>query len=273
MKLFSALIVVAVALLVASVVVVVADESIVAELETVKLNPDEMLVVSFEGQEAVYVAYSAPPQVRVTLEEISSSGCSGVVKLAIVNSSGGVYECEVMLFSSKPFTLSIRKSSSYASTSEVQSYHCPANVTFRLVVPIALNWQSNTTSTSSNEAIPVSLWAVDPWKVAVYCFFIPLFGVTAALDVRDMKRRRAGKWGFLESFSLFVRYMFYAFLLSFAAIALGTFAFFIYSSATGFSVDLRLGDLLISFLAFMAFGVVYAIGKWRGWYELVDEED
>jgi len=171
----------------------------------------------------------------------------------------------------KPFNLTLAKLVRGMGEMELRTYRCPGNMTFKLVVPLAL--KSSASYGSSEIAMPISFWSIEPWKIAVYCIFIPLFGVTAFLDLKDMKRRKVGRWSLNDSIALILRYMFYALMLSFIAIALGTLGVFVYSSVMAFSIDLKLGDLLASFILFSVVAVFYGLARWRGWYELIDEED
>ncbi|MHC1637489.1 MAG: hypothetical protein ACXQTU_04895 [Candidatus Nezhaarchaeales archaeon] len=256
-----------------SLVIVHAQEQTIVEIsDKVMLDSQELFIVKFHGEERVIVVYSTPPQVSVEVRELSASSFEGLIALGILNTSNDkVYKCELLFSSIKPFNLTLIKFMHNVGEVELRTYQCPGNITFKLIVPLA---SKSSISHNTNEVIvPISFWSIEPWKIAVYCVFIPLFGVTALLDLKDMKRRKAGRWSINDSIALVLRYMFYAFMLSFIAIAIGTFGMFVYSSATSFSIDLKFGDLLTSFILFSVVAVFYGLARWRGWYELIDEED
>jgi len=248
------------------------NEFIINLGDKIILGPQDKLVIEVYGEDRVSIAYLQSPEIAVELVEFLQSSFQGLVTLRLVNTSNvTTIKYEILFYSLKPFNLTIAEISINEGKRILGSYVCPANVTLKLSMSLALRQEAR--ARRSNLAIPVSFWSVDPWKIAVYCVFIPLFGVTAILDLKDMKRRKAGRWGLNDSIALMLRYMFYAFLLSFIAVAVGTLGIFIYSSLTASSVDLKLGDFLISFLLFSGLAISYGIAKWRGWYELIDEED
>jgi len=249
------------------------NEFVINLSDKIILGPQDKLVIEVYGENRVSIAYSRSPEIAIELAESLESSFQGLITLRLLNTSNvTTIKYEILFFSLKQFNLTIAEISIDEGRRILGSYVCPANVTLRLSMSLAPQQEAKAQE-KSELAIPISFWSIDPWKIAVYCVFIPLFGVTAILDLKDMKRRKAGRWGLNDSIALVLRYMFYAFLLSFIAVAIGTLGMFIYSSLTAFSVDLKLGDLLTSFLLFSGLAAFYGIAKWRGWYELIDEED
>ncbi|MCS7139672.1 MAG: hypothetical protein N3F04_07030 [Candidatus Nezhaarchaeota archaeon] len=229
-------------------------------------------MVEVQGSDRVFVMYRRDPNVLVELAEAFGASFEGIIILRLNISKFSVIDYDLSFYSISPYNLTISKISTTDGKRVIASYACPAGVTLRLIMELTATPASGIREPSMS-SIPASFWLIDPWKLLVYCFFISLFGATAFLDLKDMKRKKAGRWSLNDSIALILRYMFYAFLLSFVAITILTFGMFIYSSLTAFSLELKLGGLLTSLIMFLIIAIIYGLARWRGWYELIDEED
>ncbi len=237
--------------------------------DKITLVPGEALVVRLYGKERVVTLYSFPGHAKVELLESFLQGLFyGTVIVKLDSSTERACEGEFVFRSLAPFNLTLAKTGA-SSEVTVKTYVCPANVTLRLLVYLGLEKDSRPISVN----IPVRYFDADSWMMIPHAIFTSLFGITLMLDLRDMKRRKAGRWGPLDSVALALKYFFYASLVSLAVVALWTLGSHIYAFLTTDAVSLKLGGLLVSSIASSVMGLTYAVARWRGWYELIDEED
>ena len=248
-----------------------AQEQVSIEIrgERVPLAPGEALVVKLYGREKVTTVYSFPSYVRVELTESFSQGLFySVITVRPDFSINKECEGELIFRSSTPFNLTLTKMGT-ASERIIKTYACPANVTLRLLTSLGLDEGLRRLDVSAL----VPIFDVDPWAIIPYAIFTPLFGVALLLDIKDMKRRKAGKWDLIDSLALTVKYLFYASLVSLLVVVLWTLGYSIYTLLVMGTATIKLGGLLLSLTASSIMGLIYAVAHWRGWYELIDEED
>lgn len=248
-----------------------AQEQAIIEVRSdrVPLAPGEALVVRLYGKERVVTLYSFPSSAKVELtERYLQELFYGAVMVKPNFSAEKTCKGELIFRSWSPFNLTLAK---MGATSEdaIKTYVCPANVTLRLLLCLDLEEDLKPAYIGA----PAQLFDVEPWGLISYAIFIPLFGVTLMLDLRDMKRRKASRWDLLDSIALSVKYLFYASLVSLVVVAFWTLGSLIYSSLTLGVASFKLGGLLVSSIVSSAMGLTYAVARWRGWYELIDEED
>lgn len=254
-----------------SIATTCAQEPVITAIsDDVVLGSGEFLVINVQGAGVVTIRYSIPSDVSIKVEEAFREGFLGVVTLAIANPI--TYKrgmCELLFSSIEPFSLTLTR---YTQEGEEKlvTYQCPGNITFKLVIPLASRIGSQSIVKTP---ISISLWSLEPWGIVVYAIFIPLFSLTAYLDLKDMKVRKAGRWSINDSIALVLRYMFYAFAISFAAVIIITFGTLVYSLMTTSSIVLKLGNLMMSLIMFIGLAMLYGVARWRGWYELIDERD
>jgi len=255
-----------------SLTMVCAQEPMITAIsDDVVLRSGELLMIKVQGTYVVTLNYLIPPDVSIKVEEAFREGFRSIVTLTIINPT--TYKrsmCELLFSSIGSFNLTLTK---YSQEGEVRlnTYHCPGNITFKLVIPLTSEIDSQ--SIISKIPVSLSLWSVEPWGIVVYAVFILLFGLTAYLDLKDMKVRKTGRWSINDSIALVLRYMFYAFALSCAAVVLITVGVLAYSLAATLSIDLKLGNLIISLIMFIGLAILYGVVHWRGWYEFIDERD
>ena len=147
------------------------------------------------------------------------------------------------------------------------TYRCPANTTLVLVFTLhpapqvvkeggagwrlGLSWESH-------------------WPLLSYAALIPPFTAAALLDLRDLKTRK-GRASRAEGAAVVLRYMFHASLLALALSSLAVAAAGLYELAVGTTLRLELGALALGSAATGLIALLYALAKWRGWFEGVDE--
>jgi hypothetical protein len=237
--------------------------------DKISLAPGETLAIKLYGKERVVTLYSFPSHAKVELvEQHLQEWFYGIVTVRLNFSVEKTYKGELIFRSWGPFNLTLAKMSS-ASEDVIKTYVCPANVTLRLLLQLGLeeSWKSASINAQ------VQLFDVDSWGLIPYAVFTPLFGAVLMLDLRDMKRRKSGKWGLLDSIALAVRYFLYSSVVSLAVVALWTLGSLIYALLMTGAASFKLGGLLASLIVSSAMGLTYAVARWRGWYELIDEED
>ena len=237
--------------------------------DRIPLAPGEALIVKLYGRERVVTLYSFPSSAKVDLVESYLQG--GFYGSVIVKPNLTVKEAcmgELIFRSWGPFNLTLVKMGT-ASEYAIKTYVCPANVTLRLLVHLDPERELKPVSAG----VPALLFDVDPWALIPYAVFTPLFGATLMLDLRDMKKRKTNRWSRLDSIALAIKYLFYASLISLVAAALWTLGWLIYASLAMGTAPVKLGGLLVSFIISSVMGLTYAVARWRGWYELIDEED
>ncbi len=240
----------------------IASRAIVIEVPEVDLrNKEDYVAIAFSSEREVLVAYSQAEGARVYLYEV---GGTGWVKVELVNNTSVE---QVLAFSSmSPIYLNVSLVSSERATLMAR-YVVPANTTLQLVLhmnpPAAPKRLELDLIAMLTPRLPI-------WEYAIYAILFAMFLSTAYLDSRDHKRRHP-RWGKLDTFSLFIRYGFYASMLSFLFILLGTVISSILAEFFLIELQASIMDALLAFFAFMALAVIYGFAKWRGWYDLVDE--
>lgn len=257
--------------LVGLAIVYAQEPMIVAISDDVVLGSREPLIIRVQGSRIVALSYSIPSDVLIKVEETFREDFRSIITLTIINSTThGRYVCELLFSSVETFNLTVVKYT-YGGEARLRTYQCLGNITFKLVIPLVP--KADSLSLVSERPVSISLWSVEPWGIAVYAVFISLFSLTAYLDLKDIKTRKAGRWSINDSIALMVRYMLHAFMMSFVAVALVTLGILIYSLVVASSIDLKLGNLIASLIMLIGLAVLYGVTRWRGWYELIDEED
>ena len=249
--------------------------NMVVEVPQVLFYQEDLCVmVLYHGSDSIYLVSSQHEGLTLRTSEYADAvNFSGQLLIAPSEFREAQYKAVLAFFSSKPFTVKVFLTDrSLKPLSKIGVYKCPGNVTIQFVIPIAV--KGRVASNTVEEFLPgFTIPYLPAWELAIYAAVFPLFIVAAFLDLGDMKRSEKRKrWTKLDSFALVVRYLFYACFFSFLLILLASFCFLVYGVATRTGAGFSLTDLIISFSLFAGFSTIYLIAKWRGWYDLIDEE-
>jgi len=176
------------------------------------------------------------------------------------------YKYLVALYSASPFTTNITIVSGGRYSTE--TINCPPNVTIQLTFNLINNF---TGSVRTSPQIPIYL-STPIWSLAILALTTCLFMTSAVLDVRDYSRIKKDRWGIQESIAVIVRYLLYSSLISFILSTILTIGTSIYMSIAYKTTSFEFSWLLTPFIVLIVNTLVYQICKWKGWYDVVDEE-
>ncbi len=254
--------------------VALAANMVVEAPQVLFYQKDLYVMVLYHGSNSIYLVSSQHEGLTLRKSEYANSvNFTGQLLIAPSEFKESQLKAVLAFFSSKPFTVRVLLTDrSLKPLSEMGVYKCPGNVTIQFIIPITV--KGKLSSDTLKGLLPsFTIPYLPAWELAIYAVVLPLFMAAAFLDLGDMKRSEKRKrWTKLDSFALAVRYLFYACFFSFLLILLASFCFLVYGVATRTGVGFSLTDLVISFSLFASFAIIYLIAKWRGWYDLIDEE-
>jgi len=228
------------------------------------------IVLNYFGSDEVYVLTSQlpPESFDVRVGNTSKEGIySGVIYVRVTKQLiDSTYKYLVALYSVSPFTANITIVSGGRYSTE--TINCPPNVTIQLTFNLLNNF---TGSVKTLPQVPIYL-STPIWSLAVLALTTSLFITSAVLDVRDYSRIKKDRWGVQESIAVIVRYLLYSSLISFILSTILTIGTSIYMSITYKTTSFEFSWLLTPFIALLVSALAYQICKWKGWYDVVDEE-
>ncbi|MBC7113293.1 MAG: hypothetical protein H5T34_04650 [Candidatus Methanomethyliales bacterium] len=251
--------------------------SVSSEIVTVRLQPITLFDVNREYVYAEYIGSAdiilavvrSDPGILVEGGKQVGDTAVGYVKVYIVNITSKSYLCTLAMVSSQPFTVNISLRSGDIPSSQPQSVSVPANITTQIEIPIVHgSYQQPVQFTSAIGYFP----AFPLWSILAYAALIPMFLITAYLDKGSLKSLRK-RWSAFDTFALTVRYLFYSSLVIFILVTFGLVFEFVMVRFYSWVIQLHVGDWLLSCALLSLLGLMYGIGKWRGIFDNIDEED
>jgi hypothetical protein len=205
--------------------------------------------------------------VTLRLSESYDEGSAGVIEIYVKNLTSSSVPYSLILYARQPIELNI--SLVRGGISEpLGIYHVPANVSVQLDFRIL---KMNEVEGLDAYILGLVTPKMPLWEYLIYLTVLPLFLITGFLDLKDFKRRYR-RWGRLDTLALILRYAYYASFFVLLFVGLGSLISLIYGHALRIKAIIALSDLLLAFILFSSLAIVYGIGKWRGWYDLIDEE-
>ncbi len=173
----------------------------------------------------------------------------------------------VVLYSVSPYVINVSRVSS--NNVLVDILKSPGNVSLQLMFRLV----NNLSGVYGSQRIQIPPYLKAPlWNIAIIIASLIMFTATAVLDVRDYSQVKKDRWGIGESIALVVRYLTYGSLIAFLGAAIVTFGLAMYSSLVYYTFNFEVSWLLTPFLILVINAVTYYLCKWRGWYDVIDEE-
>ncbi|MCS7097984.1 MAG: hypothetical protein NZ922_03275 [Candidatus Methanomethyliaceae archaeon] len=214
------------------------------------------------------VVVRSDPNINVEIFKQINDVTSGYAKIYLTNTSRQSLTCIIGMFSYEPFSVSILARTTGVAVQQPQIISVPGNVSVQIEIPIIYGryQQPVEMKSETNYSPNFPLWAI-----ISYGIIIPMFLATAHLDKGSLKLLKK-RWSQLDTFALILRYLFYAFLVIFFISTIAIIAEFI-MIRIGMISTLHIGDWLLTCTIFSAIALVYGIGKWRGLFENLDEEE
>ncbi len=230
----------------------------------------EYIYAEYKGNAEIIVAVvRTDPGILVEEAKQVSDLTLGYIKVYLVNVTSKSYLCTIAMISSQPFSANISLRAGDAQTSQAQSISVPANITAQIEIPIIYGSYQQPIQLTS----PVGYTPAFPlWSIIAYAVFMPIFLVTAYLDKGSLKALRK-RWSAFDTFALTVRYLFYSSFIIFILVTFGLMFEFVMVRFYSWIIQLHVGDWLLSCALVSVFGLFYGIGKWRGLFDNIDEED
>ncbi len=237
----------------------------------IDLSLNDELRISYAGSSEVYVLTSNLPQdVFVTSVQNSSGsgGYGGLIYVKLIKAVQGSYDYVIAFYSINSYVVNISliKGGSYLS----ESLNCPANITLQLIFKLLSNSSIQEPQPIFRE-VPAYITPTI-WSLVIMATFTSLFMVTAFLDVRDYSRIKRDRWSIQESIALTARYLLYGSLISFIASSITSLAITAYSNMVYGSHSFNPSSVVIPLTLLIASAIAYGICKWKGWYDVIDEE-
>lgn len=214
------------------------------------------------------VAKSNPGILVESIKQVDETSI-GYVRIYLTNTTSKSYLCTIAMVSSQPFSLNISLMSGELPASTPQSISIPANITAQIEIPIIYgSYQQPVQIVPTVGYLPV----FPLWTFIAYVVLIPMFVFTAYLDKGSLKAMRR-RWSAFDTFGLTIRYLFYSSLVIFIFVTVGVIFEFFMVRFYSWAIQLHAGDWLLSCALMSVFGFIYGIGKWRGLFDNIDEED
>ncbi len=243
----------------------------VVQKDVVLTSLNDRVIISYSGSDPIYVLTSELSDAFI-VDVISGSGGgqqSGSVHMRLAKQVANLTDTSflVVLYSASPYVVNISRYSS--DDVFVDLLRCPGNVSLQLVFKLI----NNLTGAYAPQPLQIPMYLRPPiWNVAVMAVLLAMFVSAAALDVRSYSLIKKDRWGVAESVALVVRYLLYGSLVAFVASALITMGLTAYNNLTYGTVTFEVSWLTTPFIVLVVNAVAYYICKWRGWYDVIDEE-
>ncbi len=248
---------------------VYASEGVVIKVPKIHLtSPNDYVIVRYESEGTVVVSYSKVENIEAFIESISDEhGSKGEIEIHLKNATNKAVLYTLIFSSNKLIELNISIVKE-GIASLIASYVIPGNISAQLELSMLRTLEVKPLNFGLLDMISPSL---PTWEYIIYFTLFPLFLVTGYLDVKDYKRKFK-RWSKMDTFSLLLRYAFYASSLILVFILIGAFISIVLARLLRIGPLITLTDLMLASTLFLVLTVIYAIGKWRGWYELIDEQ-
>lgn len=233
----------------------------------VELDVNDELRITYSGINDIYVLTSHLPQdAFVTL--VQGSGYSGAIYVKVSRIIRGTYDYIVALYSVSPYVVNVTivRGGKYVT----ESLNSPANVTLQLLFRIVVN-STYQSGTSIITQIPTYLKPTT-WSLVTMVVIPAFFFTSAILDIRDYSRIKKDRWGIQESIALVMRYALYASFITFIVTLIIALALMMYSQLTYGFLTFDPPSVITPLTLLVASTIGYAICRWKGWYDVVDEE-
>ncbi len=228
----------------------------------------DVLFAVFNGTSDVSVAVlKSDPSLSIEIYRSLGNGSSGYITASITNATR-LYDLSLAMYSSNAYDVEITLRGAEIRE-PIQTMHLPANMTAQVNLQL-------TYIGYAAPVIPVVGIQFSPafplWSEAVYAGLLAMFLLTAFLDGRDLRIKRK-RWDRLDTAALLLRYLFYAFVATFAVITGGIALEAVLSTAFSVALPILVGDWLVALVLLAIFGIIYGLGKWREIFENIDEEE
>ncbi|MEM1680244.1 MAG: hypothetical protein QXT01_02805 [Sulfolobales archaeon] len=229
------------------------------------------IIINYSGTDYIYVLTSDLSDVFIVdvLSTSASGQYSGAVYMKLAKHAINIDDSSflVVLYSTSPYVINISKVSS--NNVQVETLRCPGNVSLQLMFRLI----NNLTGNYGPQPVQIPQYLKAPlWNVVIVTLLLLMFAATALLDVRDYSQIKKDRWGVGESIALVVRYLVYGSLIAFLCAALITIGLTIYNNFMYRSSSFDISWLFIPFLILVVNLIAYYICKWRGLYDVIDEE-
>lgn len=232
------------------------------------INRDYIHLEFFGPSEINIVVVRSDPNINVEIFKQMNNGTSGYAKIYLTNTSRQSLTCIIGMFSHEPFSINILARTIGTTIQQPQIISVPGNITLQIEIPIVYGRYQQPIETKSEAKYSPSF---PLWAIISYGVIIPMFLATAHLDKGSLKLLKK-RWSQLDMFALILRYLFYAFLVLFFIFTMAIIVEFI-MVRMGIIFTLHIGDWLLTCAIFSAIALLYGIGKWRGLFENLDEEE
>ncbi|MGQ9759291.1 MAG: hypothetical protein ACUVQ5_01790 [Candidatus Methanomethylicaceae archaeon] len=252
--------------------IVTSNESINIRIQPVIIFDvsNEYVYVQYRGDADIVIAVvKSDPGILVEgLKQVGGTA-QGYLKIYLLNTTSKSYLCTLSMVSMQPFSVNVTTGAGDGLSSQGQFVSLPANITAQFELPIVYgSYQAPVQLTS-----PVGYTPAFPlWSLLAYLAFVPMFLLTAYMDKGSLKASRK-RWSSFDSFALAIRYLFYASVVIFVLVSLGMLSEFLLVRFYSVVMQVHVGDWLLSCALLSALGLTYGIGKWRGIFDNIDEED
>lgn len=258
-------------LLFSSLVVVVANQiSIKVQSITIYDLTKDFVLLEYRGtSEIELVVARSDPSINVEVfKQMDNNFVTGYAKIYLTNASSQVFMCIIGMFSANPFSVNVSARIGGLVASQPQMISIPGNATVQIEIPIVYaRYQQPIELKSETILLPT----FPLWSALSYAIIIPMFLTTAHLDRGSLKSFKK-RWSQLDTLALVIRYLFYAFLLIFFILTVGIIVEYILVRMNVTNV-LHVGDWLLACSILSAMSLAYGIGKWRGLFDNIDEEE
>jgi len=262
----------------------------------INLSPEDTLRIAYAGKKQIRTVLPKTPTglELVATEQSNSSSNQGALYLSPENATENLYQYSPAFYSSAPYTVAVtalryNMTTYFAkemgnppievrvlwSTPEsIAEYTCPENITVQVNLSIQTLGSSSQKSTSLQSSVFATLSSVPQWEIGLYAIILTPFLGIAILNVRDLQRARKIIWTTRHSAVMVLRHLFFGLVFSFVVVCTVFSALLIGGVILGAPPSLGwtpIWTLLIPALPIIPLGVVYALAKRSGWYDLLDE--
>lgn len=256
-------------LLLIPVVVTANQISIKIQSITIYDITKDFVYLEYKGtSEIELVVIRSDPSINVEVFKQMDNFTTGYVKIYLTNISSQTLTCTIGMFSSNPFLVNVSARIGGIAVSQPQIISIPGNVTVQIEIPIVCaRYQQPIYVKSETTYLP----SFPLWSLISYVIIIPMFLATAHLDKGSLKLLKK-RWSQIDTLALIIRYLFYAFLVIFIILTIGIIAEYILARM-GIAYIIHVGDWLLTCSILSVISFIYGVGKWRGLFDNIDEEE
>lgn len=243
----------------------------VVQKDLVLSGLNDGVVIDYRGKDQIYVLTSDLSDAFIS-DVINTSGggvFSGRIYMRLSKQAFNLSDAYfmVVLYSPSPYVINVSRVSSEKVLTDI--LNSPGNVSLQLTFRLI----NNLTGSYVTPTIQIPMYLRAPiWNVAIVLVVLTMFISTAVLDVRSYSQLKKDRWGVEESVALLVRYLLYGSLTAFIVSVVATVGLTIYNNIVFKNFSFDISWLLIPFIILFLSAVVYYACKWKGWYDVIDEE-